>query len=198
MPAVSTVGTSAAAPGTAAYRPAQVRIIDAALGLFAEHGVGGTSLQMIADAVGVSKAAVYHQFRTKDEIVLAVAEADMARLAVALDAAEAEQGRPEAVDVLLVRLVDLAVEHRRIVGMLQRDPVMVRLLGQHAPFRRLMERLQGLLAADIGVDGRVSTAMLAAAISGAATHPLVAEVDDETLRADLLDLARRFLDLNGR
>jgi hypothetical protein len=100
--------------------------------------------------------------------------------------------------VLLVRLVDLAVEHRRIVGMLQRDPVMVRLLGQHAPFRRLMERLQGLLAADIGVDGRVSTAMLAAAISGAATHPLVAEVDDETLRADLLDLARRFLDLNGR
>lgn len=195
---MSTVGTSAAAPGTAAYRPAQVRIIDAALGLFAEHGVGGTSLQMIADAVGVSKAAVYHQFRTKDEIVLAVAEADMARLAVALDAAEAEQGRPEAVDVLLVRLVDLAVEHRRIVGMLQRDPVMVRLLGQHAPFRRLMERLQGLLAADIGVDGRVSTAMLAAAISGAATHPLVAEVDDETLRADLLDLARRFLDLNGR
>ena len=34
------------------------RIIAAAVDLFAEHGVGGTSLQMIADYVGVTKAAV--------------------------------------------------------------------------------------------------------------------------------------------
>ena len=36
--------------------------------------MNGTSLQMIADAMGVTKAAVYHQFHTKEEIVLAVAE----------------------------------------------------------------------------------------------------------------------------
>ena len=53
---------------------AQHRVLDAALSLIADNGVGGTSLQMIADAVGVTKAAVYHQFKTKDEIVLAVAE----------------------------------------------------------------------------------------------------------------------------
>ena len=35
---------------------------------------------MIADEVGVTKAAVYHQFNTKDEIVLAVAEVELARL----------------------------------------------------------------------------------------------------------------------
>jgi hypothetical protein len=34
-------------------------------------GVGGTSLQMIADAIGVTKAAVYHQFNTNEEIVVA-------------------------------------------------------------------------------------------------------------------------------
>ena len=39
------------------------RIIDAALELFAEHGVGGTSLQMIADRVGVTKAAFALQRR---------------------------------------------------------------------------------------------------------------------------------------
>jgi AcrR family transcriptional regulator len=33
-------------------------VLDAALDLFAEHG--GTSLQMIADAIGITKAAVYH------------------------------------------------------------------------------------------------------------------------------------------
>jgi AcrR family transcriptional regulator len=30
--------------------------------------VSGTSLQLIAGAMGVMKAAVYHQFKTKDEI----------------------------------------------------------------------------------------------------------------------------------
>ena len=45
-----------------------------ALELFARHGVGGTSLQMIADSLEVTKAAVYHQFHTKEAIVLAVLE----------------------------------------------------------------------------------------------------------------------------
>jgi AcrR family transcriptional regulator len=62
-------------PGSAAFTAAQTRIIDAALALFAERGIGGTSLQMIADAIGVTKAAVYHQYNTKDEIVVAVAVA---------------------------------------------------------------------------------------------------------------------------
>jgi hypothetical protein len=37
--------------------------------------------------------------------------------------------------------------------------------------------------------------MLIAAISGAAVHPLVFDIDDDTLRAQLLQLANRFLDL---
>ena len=182
--------------GPVPYRAAQTRIVAAALELFAVHGVAGTSLQMIADAIGVTKAAVYHQFKTKDEIVLAAAEADMARLEAALEAAEAEHGRPQARELLLVRLVDLAVDHRRMVSMLQSDPVMIRLLIAHEPFRRLMDRLHHLLAGDDpDDDGRVPVAMISAAIGGAVTHPLVADVDDDTLRANLLGLARRFLDL---
>jgi len=38
-------------------------------------------------------------------------------------------------------------------------------------------------------------AILTAAIGGAVMHPLVADLDDETLRSQLLQLARRFLDL---
>ena len=37
---------------------AQTRIIEAALRVFTRNGVGGTSLQMIADEIGVTKAAV--------------------------------------------------------------------------------------------------------------------------------------------
>ena len=51
---------------------ARERVLEAALHLFAERGVNGTSLQMIADHLGVSKAAIYYQFHTKDDIVLSV------------------------------------------------------------------------------------------------------------------------------
>ncbi len=72
---------------------AKARVIDAALELFAANGVGGTSLQMIADRIGVTKAAVYHQFHTKEAIVLAAAEAELAKLEVVVAAAEAEPDR---------------------------------------------------------------------------------------------------------
>ncbi|MFZ0718085.1 TetR/AcrR family transcriptional regulator [Mycobacterium sp.] len=68
---------------------AQMRTLNAALALFAEHGVGATSYQMIADASGVTKGAIYHQFKTKDEIIIAVAEMELAKLDDALEAAEA-------------------------------------------------------------------------------------------------------------
>ena len=61
-----------------------------------------------------------------------------------------------------------------------------------------MDRLYRLLMGeDASADARMRAAMLIAAIGGAVMHPLVAHLDDETLRAQLLDLARRFLDLPG-
>jgi AcrR family transcriptional regulator len=51
---------------------ARQRVLDAALELFAEHGVSGTSLQMIADRLGLTKAAVYHQFPAKEDIAVAI------------------------------------------------------------------------------------------------------------------------------
>ena len=181
-------------PRSSRYSPTQLRTIAAAVDLFTTHGVSGTSLQMIADAVGVTKASIYYQFKTKDEIVLAVAEADLARLEEAVEAAEAETDPAAARDVLLVRLVDLAVEHRHMVGIIQNDPVMVRLLEEHQPFQLLMERLyRVLLGDDPATDARVPAAMLSAAISGAASHPLVSDLDDDALRANLLGIARRFL-----
>ncbi|MGD1110405.1 MAG: helix-turn-helix domain-containing protein, partial [Mycobacterium sp.] len=67
------------------HSAARTRVLDAALNLFAAHGVSGTSLQMIADAVGITKAAIYHQFRTKDQIVIAVTERELGRLGPALE-----------------------------------------------------------------------------------------------------------------
>jgi AcrR family transcriptional regulator len=178
------------------YNAAQARIVDAAVGLFAEHGVGGTSLQMIADAIGVTKAAVYHQFKTKDAIVLAAAQAELARVEAAVDAAEAEPDATRAREVLVARIVELAVERRRMESTLLGDPVIVRFFAHHEPFRRVMQRLyRVLMGDDAGPDARVPAAMLTAAIGGAVMHPLVADLDDDALRSQLLHLARRFLEL---
>lgn len=182
--------------GGVRHTPAQNRILHAALNLFAEHGVSGTSLQMIADAVGVTKAAVYHKFKTKDEIVIAVAEMELATLEDALEAAEAETDSVGARKVLLTDVVGMAVERRRWVRALQNDPVMVRLLGEHEPFRKLITRLYAILLDEPDdTEARISAALFSGAIAGTVINPLVDDIDDETLRSVLIQLTGRMLKL---
>lgn len=182
--------------GSVPYSAAQMRIVAAALNLFAERGVSGTSLQMIADTIGVTKAAVYHQFKTKEAIVIAVVEVELARLEDVLDAAESGERGPSALEALLTKVIDLAVGRRRIVSTLEHDPVIVRLLANHEPFQQFMARLfRVLLGEEIDARARVRAAMIASAIGGAVTHPLVAGLDDATLRSELVQLTRTFLDL---
>jgi AcrR family transcriptional regulator len=177
--------------------PAQQRVLNAALELFADYGVSGTSLQMIADRIGVTKAAVYHQFPTKDEIVLAVAEREMAPLEDAVERAEAQPSLIEARQALLVQVIDMAVSRRRWVRALQNDPVMVRLLAQHEPLAALMQRAYGLLLGDGGPQPRVRMAVMGATIGASVVHPLVADLDDDTLRRELIAAAYRLFDLGG-
>jgi hypothetical protein len=65
------------------------------------------------------------------------------------------------------------VSAERGAATLQFDPVIVRLLADH--------------------EARVPAAMLSGAIGTAVVHPLVADVDDDSLRAQLLQLTRRLL-----
>jgi AcrR family transcriptional regulator len=176
--------------------PAKARIVVAALRLFAQHGVGGTSLQMIADEIGVTKAAVYHQYPTKEEIVVAAATAELTRLEAVVERAEAERSARRARDACIAGIVDLAVSRRRTTGTLLRDPVLATTFVDHEPFRDVMRRLHRLLMGeDVSDEANVRVAMLVAAISGAVMHPFVVDLDDDTLRPQVLHLARGFLGL---
>ena len=173
-----------------------MRTLRAALRLFAEYGVGATSYQMIADAIGVTKGAIYHQFKTKDEIIIAVAEMELARLEDALEAAEKLACRNDGRELLLNLVIDHAVEHRRAANTMQFDPVIMRLLSEHEPFQQFIERLYGMLVGDEpGPDTQVRLAALTCVVGGTVSHPLVTDLDDETLRGQLLDVARRIVDL---
>jgi AcrR family transcriptional regulator len=50
------------------------RILDVALELFAEQGYEKTSLREIAEHLGVTKAALYYHFKTKEDIVVGLSE----------------------------------------------------------------------------------------------------------------------------
>jgi AcrR family transcriptional regulator len=140
----------------------------------------------IADAAGVSKAAIYSQFKTKEAIVLAVAEVELRGLEEAVDVALGEGGGTEAHRRLLSQVIDMAVARRRAVGTLLSDPVLVRYLTEQELYQRLMARLLAALFG-YGVDdkSRVRAAVLATAVSAVSNH-FVVDVYDDTLRENYL------------
>lgn len=175
-----------------AYSEAQQRTIAAALGLFAKHGVGGTSLQMIADEVGVTKAAIYHQFKTREAIVIAMVRTELAGLEEAVETADRS---PAGRDRLLVTLVDSVVERRHGIGNVMTDPLVEKFLNEDPQSRRLWSRMYELLLdAPLDKKARGRAAILSAVI-GSASHSFVADIDNKTVRENVLSFAREYLGL---
>jgi AcrR family transcriptional regulator len=56
------------------------RIQEVALELFTENGYEATSLREIAERLGVTKAALYYHFKTKDDIIASLADDRLAKI----------------------------------------------------------------------------------------------------------------------
>ena len=67
------------------------RIMDSALAEFAANGYGGSSVNTICAAQGISKGIVYHYFESKDELYLACVEECFQCLTAHLSAALPEE-----------------------------------------------------------------------------------------------------------
>jgi AcrR family transcriptional regulator len=63
--------------------------------LFAEHGFTGTSITMIAEACGVSKALMYHYYRSKDAVLFDLLEDHLQNLVTVVEAAAQSDGEPK-------------------------------------------------------------------------------------------------------
>ena len=66
-------------------------IVDAAMASLARSGIHGASIAAIRDEAGISNGAVYHHFKTKEEIITALRDRSAAQDAEAYR--EAERGR---------------------------------------------------------------------------------------------------------
>jgi len=98
------------------------QILETAQRLFNEHGYDATSLQMIADEMGVTKAAVYYHFRAKSDILRAAMQPGIQRLEALLDDAAALRGRRARIEYLVNGFVDFLIRHRHYAVMASTDP----------------------------------------------------------------------------
>lgn len=171
---------------------ARGRVIEAALALFAEHGVNGTSLQMIADNLGISKASVYYQFHSKDEIVFAVIRPVYAEIRQLLGEVEALPAGEPRRDAAVRGLVETAVRHRRVTAVFYGDPAIDSLVSADQECDGINQRFKEALAmADEDVQTRVTMSLVISGIYGSAMDPGLQDVADEELRGALLQCVRR-------
>ena len=98
------------------------QILETAQRLFAELGYDATSLQMIADEMGLTKAAVYYHFRAKTDILHAAMEPGIQRLEGLLDKAAALRGRRARIEYLVNGFVNFLIQNRHYAVMASTDP----------------------------------------------------------------------------
>ncbi|BBY33513.1 TetR family transcriptional regulator [Mycolicibacter minnesotensis] len=174
---------------------ARERVLQAALDLFIEHSVGGTSMQMIADRLGVSKPAVYYQFRSRDDIVMALVEPmfdDIVRVMKIAAAMPTQQGQR---DVTVSGVVELSVRYRRLTFLFY-DRAVEHAVRSREDFMAVSDAVAAILhGPNPDARARVITTTLMAGTFTAAADPELADIGDEQLHEILLDTARRVLEL---
>ncbi len=97
------------------------RIIAVALDLFSHQGYAGTSIRDIADRMGMTKAAVYYHFPSKETLLADVLTPALKRVAAVLAGAGDVQ-TPEDRRTLVTDLVDVVGDVGPQVVMMLSDP----------------------------------------------------------------------------
>jgi AcrR family transcriptional regulator len=134
--------------GDASEGDTRTRIQRIALELFTEHGYEATSLREIAERLGVTKAALYYHFKTKDEIIDSLVDQRIARIGELIDWAK-EQPRtlPNRCEVLR-RYSDMLYEqeHHALVRLFERNQSSMAQHQAGAAMKARLRELQDLLA----------------------------------------------------
>jgi AcrR family transcriptional regulator len=98
------------------------QILASAQRLFRDLGYDATSLQMIADEMGLTKAAVYYHFPAKSDILHAAMLPGIHRLGTLVDEAAAIRGRRARTEHLVNGFVDFLVANRHYTVMASTEP----------------------------------------------------------------------------
>jgi AcrR family transcriptional regulator len=157
------------------------QILETAQRLFADQGYDATSLQMIADEMGLTKAAVYYHFRAKVDIRHEVIMAGVEQLKTLLDEAAAIRGRRARVEHVVNGFVDFFVENRQY-ALTSNDPAAKREKLDEEPLS-MRRRALTLIFGDNPTAAERLAFMAVSSIPG--YLPELADLPDEELREAL-------------
>jgi len=174
------------------------RIQAVALELFAEQGYEATSLREIAERLGVTKAALYYHFKSKEDIVRSFTEDYVADLDALLAWGAAQPRAPETRAALLARYADIVGLRLGVLRFLEQNQAAVHhLMAEHGGadrmrlFRAQFEALRDLLAGpDAPLRERVRASVAVASVGMGCMLFHAEATDPAELRAIVLEIAR--------
>jgi AcrR family transcriptional regulator len=190
-----------AAPAEAASAAStRERILDVALELFARKGYAETSLREVAAELGITKAALYYHFESKQDILLAIHMRLHGLSADLLPLLPERADDAEAWERLVEGVIGLALRNRRVLEVSLRAQAELAEIHRHPekhgepPIRGVEERMLELLTSpSLGIEERIrrvaSLGTIVAVLLGSTALPDIPEADLEAaLRRAVHDL----------
>jgi AcrR family transcriptional regulator len=178
----------------------RARIQAVALELFTEQGYEKTSLREVAERLGVTKAALYYHFKSKDEIVTSLVEDRIAAfdelIKYAVDLPPSAESRRE----ILSRYADqfFASGQPSVMRFFEQNQTVVKTLEVGQRMRERIMRMADLLARpDTTPAGRLRAAVALFTVHSSA-FALSPELSVDERRRLALDLGYELLDGVGR
>jgi AcrR family transcriptional regulator len=180
--------------GSAPRRDTRAQAQKVALELFAEQGYEKTSLREIAERLGVTKAALYYHFKSKEDIVHSFTDDYFAAIDDLVDWGKQQPRTEETRLEILDRYVGIVLGGGEVFRFLEQNRAAVQGMeagkDRFARFRGRLDALVDLLAgpdAPLRERVRATAAMLTV---GATCHVYLQQVDDpDKLRALILEIA---------
>jgi AcrR family transcriptional regulator len=151
-------------------RGTRARIQAVAVEMFTEHGYDKTSLREIAEALGVTKAALYYHFKSKEDIIRSLLGDYFGQIDALVSWAENEPAGPARRAEILRRYVAIVQEGEPAFRMLHQNQAAIQSLGGSKNTGQLFrERLGPLIrlltGPEPGLEDRLRAAMALGGIS---------------------------------
>ena len=163
-----------------------------ALELFAEQGYEKTSLREIAERLGVTKAALYYHFKSKEDIVHSFTDDYFAEIDALLDWAKDQPRSEETRREILDRYVGIVLGGSEVFRFLEQNRAAVQAMeaskDRFARFRGRLETLVDLLAGpDAPLRDRVRASAAMLSVGATCMFYLQRVEDPDKLRAIILE-----------
>jgi len=170
------------------------RIQSVALELFAEQGYDKTSLREIAERLGVTKAALYYHFKSKEDIVSSLLEDYFGEIDELVAWGKAQPQTPESRAEVLRRYYGIVAGAGEVFRMLQHNQASVSHLktakNRSELFRERMDALVALLTEpDPPLASQLRAAVALASVSFGCMFYSDRAANPEELQSTVLDIA---------